>query len=302
MRKLLFLFLCLLFVSEIAEAQIRRNQIRRTYMQRMQRIGEWSFHGSAGISSYFGDLKQASPLWAKPTLGGGVQYRAGRFVSLRGELLWYRIAGADTLNDITHPIHPRNLSFRSDNVELNVSVVAYLFNKYERYNRPTWNPYAFAGIGATTNNPRTQFEGEWHNLRRLQTEGDKYGAVLLALPFGIGLTYHQILPEWDLSLEFGYRYTFNDYLDDVSTTYKDPATLSSPLAQALSDRRDEFIQKRGISKELATSNDYPGPYQFYWGDNYRGNPSNNDWYMISSVKVTYVPGAPVRRKYRRAKW
>ncbi|AHM58659.1 hypothetical protein D770_01925 [Flammeovirgaceae bacterium 311] len=303
MRKVLLFLAFFLLISSFADAQIRRKRVRRTYQSRMQRIGEISYMGSAGISSYFGDLKQNIDLWAKPSLGGGVQYRFSQNFSLRGELLWYRISGDDTYNDMEHPIYPRNLSFRSDNLEGSVVAVGYLYNKYARgRNKPSWNPYAFAGIGFTTNTPKAYYQDEWHSLRPLQTEDVAYSPVLLSLPFGIGVTYHDVFPQWDMSFEIGYRYTGSDYLDDVSTKYPDPAALDNPLARALSDRRDEFLQERNIPKEQAVDRTYPGPYEFYWGDRYRGNPGNKDWYMISAIKVVYSPGPAQRRRYRRAKF
>ena len=295
MRRILLALVCLLLLSNIAESQIPRKRLRGNYQSRMQRIGEISYLGSAGISSYFGDLKQSIDLWAKPSVGAGVQYRFAKNFSLRGELLWYRISGADSLNDVEYTIYDRNLSFRADNFEGSVTVVGYLYNKYRRRNKPIWNPYAFAGLGFTTNNPKAYYQGEWHKLRPLQTENVAYSGILFSTPFGVGLTYHDVIPRWDLSAEFGYRYTFSDYLDDASTVYPDPSTLSGPLAVELSDRRDEFIAREERVPR-------------YMGEKYRGNSRNNDWYMITALKVTYSPGTPVRRgkyiprKYRRAKF
>lgn len=301
MRKLLLILLCLLFFSDIAEAQIRRKRSKRNYASRVQRIGEVSYVGSVGISTYFGDLKQSVDLWAKPSLGIGAQYRFFTHLSLRGELIWYRISGADTLNDVNHAIYPRNLSFRADNIEGNITLVGYYFNKYSRKKRPIVNPYAFIGMGFTTNTPKASYEGEWHSLRPLKTEGESYSGILFAVPFGIGLTYHDLIPRLDLAIEAGYRYTFSDYMDDASSVYKDKSTFTDPLALALSDRRDEFLSNRGISKETARDVNYSGPYTFHFGDKYRGNPSKNDWYLISNIKVVYTPGAPTQRKYKRSR-
>lgn len=289
MRKLLFVLLCLLFVSQVADAQIRRKKIRRNYVSRMQRVGEFSYTGSVGISTYFGDLKQSYDLWAKPSLGLGVNYRAGRHITVRGEVNWYRISGADSLNEARYTIYDRNLSFRSDNFEVNVAALYYLFNKYSRTNRPILNPYVFAGIGFTTNNPKALYEGEWVNLRKLQTEGVSYSSVLLTTPVGLGLSYHNLFPGVDVSIEGGMRYVFSDYLDDVSTVYKEESTFENPLAYELSDRRDEFIERTGREPRNKSMN-------------YRGNPSNKDWYFISALKVTYVPGLPQQQRFKRAKF
>lgn len=281
---LFFLGIMVLDVID-AEAQRRRGRsrgIRSALSSRSNRIGQISFHAGGGIASYFGDLKDEVVLWAKPSVQLGASYRIHQNFLIRSEIMWYRISGADSLNDpIETTIYDRNLSFRSDNFEFNVTAVAYLFNKYSRYNRPIINPYIFGGIGLSTNNPKTEYQGEMVDLRPLETERVEYAAVVPVFPFGIGITYH-VNNNWDISLEYGYRATFSDYLDDASTDYPDEILFAGdPLAYALSDRRI--------------------PNARYQGDNYRGNPDNDDWYLITGMKVTYSPGPASRKRYRRAK-
>lgn len=274
----------LMMACTYAEAQTFRN-VKNRVNNRIYRHGTFQFNAGLGITSYFGDLKENSTdLWVRPTTQLGVQYRLNNHWHIRSEIMWYRIAGADSLNDMETTIHDRNLSFRADNFEINAVALYYLFNKFARYNRPNLNPYAFAGVGLTTNNPKAYYQGEWHSLRPLQTEGVQYGAVVFTLPAGLGLTYH-INNSWDISAEWGYRITFSDYLDDASTDYRDPASFDNDLARKLADRRDELP--------------YPARYQ---GDRYRGNPDRNDWYLITGLKVTYTPGAGSMNRYRRPKY
>ena len=278
--------LCIAFLllsCAVAEAQRFRN-FRKSYDQRMYRHGQVSFTGGVGISTYFGDLKaNETDLWVKPSVQAGVQYRLNNHLHFRTELSWYRISGADSLNDIESDIVNRNLSFRADNFELNVVGLWQLFNKYARYNRPTLNPYLFAGLGLTTNNPKAYYKGEWVALRPLQTEGVNYSTVNFVIPAGLGLTYHAT-PSLDISFEYGYRITFTDYLDDVSTVHLGVENISDPLRQALSDRRPEI----GLD---------PVP-----AGNIRGNSSNNDWYLLTGLKITYSPSAVGQKRYRRAKY
>ena len=275
-----FLFL---FCSNAEAQKFRR--FKREYQKRMFHHGEFSFTAGTGISSYFGDLKDNSlNLWAKPSIQLGTQYRVNNNLYIRSELMWYRISGADNLNSIDSDIRERNLSFRSDNVELSAVGLWQLFNKYSRYNRPILNPYAIAGVALTTYNPKALYQGKWHELRPLQTEGVAYGNITFALPVGLGLTYH-ISNQWDISFEYGYRITFNDYLDDVSGAYLGyEAFPEGSIAQQLSDRRPELglePQKAGFPK--------------------RGNSSVDDWYLITGLKVTYTPGPAGRKKYKRPK-
>jgi len=80
-------------------------------------------------------------------------------------------------------------------------------------------------------------------------------------------------PNTNLAIEGGYRKTFTDYLDDVSTVNPGPAAFTDPIAAALSDRRPEL----GVPA-LA-----PGTQ--------RGDPSKKDGYFLLNVKIEYyLPG------------
>jgi opacity protein-like surface antigen len=208
----------LLLSCSIAEAQQFR-QFKNRYNQRMYRHGLVSYTAGTAIATYYGDLKDNPvDLWAKPSTQLGINYRFNNHLNFRTEVLWYRISGADSLNGVETGINTRNLSFRADNFEWNIIALWEVFNKYSRYNRPTLNPYVFAGAGLTTNNPKATLNGKWYNLRPLQTEGVEYSSIVFVLPAGFGFTYH-INSNWDLSAEYGYRITFSDYLDDVSTSH-----------------------------------------------------------------------------------
>jgi hypothetical protein len=126
--------------------------------------------------------------------------------------------------------------------------------------------FSFIGLGVTTNNPQTFYQGKWHNLRPLKTELNDYSPVSLVIPFGIGVGYRQT-ENLNFNLTVGYRYTFTDYLDDVSTTYQDPKEFTNPLALELQYRGDEVPYGRK-------------------GD-VRGNPKFNDGYLLMTLKVEY---------------
>src|SRR5690606_19388077 len=91
---------------------------------------------------------------------------------------------------------------------------------------------------------------------------------------GIGVRF-DIGKGLGLGLEYQLRYTFTDYLDDVSGQYIDPLHMDiayidqygkSRLAKKMADRSDEII---------------PG-YKHQPGE-MRGDPSNNDMYSTVSV-------------------
>jgi len=72
-------------------------------------------------------------------------------------------------------------------------------------------------------------------------------------------------PFFNVALEGGYRLTFTDYLDDVSTVYPDPASFTDPIAAALSMRYEDPVP--------------PGTQ--------RGDPNQNDGYFLLNIKVEY---------------
>ncbi|MEM7552449.1 MAG: DUF6089 family protein [Bacteroidota bacterium] len=226
--------------------------------------------GGVGVSSYFGDLNNSNDLLDTRinfTLGLGY-YFDSRF-GVRSEVTFFQLEGDDSEADDPGR-RQRNLSFQSNNIEFNVVGIAHLFNRPTKYavSSPI-NPYAFAGIGVTYFNPTAELDGERISLPDLMTEGVSYSQLTFIIPFGIGVKYH-VTPMLSLAVEGGARIAFTDYLDDVSTTYPGAEFFSDPIAAALSDR---------------TINGPAGP-----GD-IRGNPDNDDFYGLLSLKVVYYLGS-----------
>lgn len=216
-----------------------------------------------GTSTYFGEL--ANPghyIDAKPNINVGIQGYLIHRVGIRAEATWFTLAGDDSkAND--NGRKQRNLSFKSNNIEFSTIGSFNLFPDGDRYyRRPSFNVYGFAGIGLIYFNPTTQYNGEKVALQPLRTEGVSYSRIGLVVPYGIGFRL-KISPEINLAIEGGYRKTFTDYLDDVSARkYPDPATLSSDLSRALSNRSGGTV-------------------------NIRGNPSAKDGYMLVNAKIEY---------------
>jgi hypothetical protein len=125
-----------------------------------------------------------------------------------------------------------------------------------------YNVYGFAGFGVAYFNPKADYQGKTYVLQPLQTEGVSYSRVTPVIPFGLGIRL-KMGPNMNISFEGGYRKTFTDYMDDVSTVY--PATYSSADA--------ELLSIRGASYAV------PG-YK-------RGNPDSNDGYILFNAKLEY---------------
>lgn len=298
MKKFALLALLLITVAEMADAQ-------SFYSRRRDRSLMFSF--GLGASTYHGDLHDVlyDGLTARPNFGIGLRKKFGSQLSFRVDLNWYQIGGADSLNQKigerenrnggNDTRRKRNLSFRSNNIELSGMFFFNLIPVNGSYTRrPLINPYIYAGIGVTTNNPKAFYQNEWHALRPLQTELTPYSGTLMVIPVGLGirLKANQYI---DILLEAGRRFTFSDYLDDISTEHVDVSefdalfgegTEMAELAKALSDRSVEG----GFSDSLP-------------GDD-RGNPEKNDAYYIFQVRLEmYLPDnflqqlfSPSRRK------
>ncbi|UII31637.1 DUF6089 family protein [Fulvivirga ulvae] len=236
-----------------------------------------------GTSTYFGDLKDPGEYMdAKPSLNVGMQYFFNPRISARAEMTWFRLKGDDRDADVNGRIL-RNLSFRSDNLEFNVVGIINAFPNGARfYQRPQFNPYGFLGVALLYFNPKgevpstdwdgndLQKAGKYIALQPLQTEGVNYSRLAIVIPFGAGIKY-KASPFINIAIEGGYRLTFTDYLDDVSTTYQLHSSIEDPLVQAMADKRHELdLPPLGLEP-----------------DHIRGNPNNNDGYFLFNVKVEY---------------
>lgn len=260
-----YILVGLLFVAIVPELALGQS----FYAMRRQR--QWIASVGTGTSSYFGELKNDGDyIDARPSLNIGLQYFVGRRISLRSEITWFQLAGTDSkANDDRKE---RNLSFRANNFELNFAALVNFTPQGKRYyQRPSLNLYGFAGLGLTYSNPKAEYNGEYVALQPLQTEGVSYSLFQPVIPFGLGLRIKSG-PFFNIAIEGGYRITFTDYLDDVSSVrYPDPASLSSDLSRALSDRRKELDPNYNTS---------PGVGK-------RGNPTSNDGYFLLNIKLEY---------------
>jgi hypothetical protein len=222
-----------------------------------------------GVSTYFGELKSDGfSIDAKPNLNAGLQYFFFPRISARAEFNYIRLGGSDEKDNAPERVS-RNLSFFSDNYELSLTGQVYLSPNGGRfYQRSVLNFYGIAGAGIMYMNPKAELNGEKYALQPLQTEGEEYSKIQPVIIYGIGGRV-KVSPFFNISLEVAWRKMFTDYLDDISTVHKDPASFSDPIAAQLADRRPEL--------GLAT---VPEGY-------IRGNPDNKDAYMLTNLKIEY---------------
>lgn len=259
MKKLYLLTYLLILVTVVAEAQS---------FYAIRRSRSLIFSGGTGTSTYFGELKnQGDYIDTKPNLNAGLQYFVSPRLALRSELTWFQLSGTDAQADDGSRVR-RNLSFFADNFEASLTGAFNLIpNAFRYYQRPNFNAYAFAGLGLLYSNPKAKYNGETYALQPLLTEGVKYSKINIVIPFGLGVRF-KAGPFFNIAVEGGYRKTFTDYLDDVSTVHPDK-TGWDPIRASLSDRRPEL--------DLT-------PYEV---GVQRGNPEKKDGYLLLNVKVEY---------------
>jgi len=275
--------------------------------------------------------------FTKPGIGISFFHRFGPRYTLIGQFMYGTLKGSDaesakkSSNESQNFREVRNLSFRNRIKELSLVAVFDLFENEGTYiSRVKWTPYAFIGVAAFLHNPQAQepakfldgtanpSAGKWVDLQPLGTEGQQantstlqstdvnygiktYSLLQVAIPFGAGARFrlNEVLDLW---ADVGFRYTFTDYLDDVSRNVVDVTRFKDPLAQAMSYRSNE-IPNPGLPTVPVTINGQTVQIINGYGNEYptnnRGNKKNNDIYMVTSIKITYILGATFHRaKFR----
>lgn len=237
---------------------------------------------AAGLANYYGDLIENFHLWNQSSyaLTLGLSYPLISHVNLRTDLSFMQVGAKDSKNSRAD-LKARNLSFKSAIWDLNLGVEIDALNM----NKHKFSPYVYAGFGAFYFNPYTKdANGYKQFLQYLGTEGQGlamypdrklYKRVEFDIPLGAGIKY-KVRNNVTLQLEFRYRKTNTDYIDDVSRSgYPNKAALDSrnPRTATLTWRGGEVGA---------------GPYPTNPGLN-RGNPKNNDAFYTTQFKVTFHP-------------
>lgn len=248
-------------------------------------IGLWG-----GVSNYMGDLSDDAINVSEThaAVGGLLKLSPNPFVTFRFGLSALTISGDDANRPDDDPLRVRNLSFKSQIVEMAAIAEINLIG-YDVEMGDVFSPYIFGGVAGIYHNPRALYEGAWYNLVEFRTEGqgtsafpdrDPYSRYQVVFPFGAGFKFG-LGSGLTLGIEASMRYTLTDYLDDVSQTYVDPNVLileEGDLAYRLSNRSGEYLGGLPID---------------YTNDDPRGNPDNNDWFVSAGVSLTYTLGMPI---------
>ncbi|MBR07883.1 MAG: hypothetical protein CMP48_09355 [Rickettsiales bacterium] len=232
----------------------------------------YSAFAGLGFASYRGELKHNGSFQnevSNVSIGGEV--RLWSKIAARIELGRYSIRGHDKHAPDSSFAKQRNLSFESTNYEATVQGVFYL-RKYKGVYHKRWrlDPYIAVGVGTTFISPQAKIGETYFNLYELKTEDTEYSRWTLILPGAAGLKW-KINSNVNFISEIAYRYTFSDYLDDVSGNF--PVSYPDITTELLSNRKDEIDRINDDAYEQLS----PG--------NPRGDSSNKDSYLFLNLKL-----------------
>ena len=228
----------------------------------------------AGFASYRGELKHNGSIQNEVSnISLGIEARLLSKIGARFEVGRYNIRGHDKHASDSSFARQRNLSFESVNYEVSLQGIFYM-KPYagDYYKRSQIDPYLMLGVGATYLSPTTTLGEDEFPLYEIQTEDTDYSRLTLIIPAGAGLKW-KINPFINLISEITYRYTFSDYLDDVSGDF--PTSYPDVTTEILSNRKDEV----GVINQEA--------YDELVGGNPRGDDSLNDGYLFLNFKLEF---------------
>lgn len=235
-----------------------------------------------GTTFYLGELNPTR-LFAQSQLAAGLVYRynlSPRW-AIKADFLFGKVAGSDKY---TNNGYERNLSFYSPITEFSVVGELNFLKLYNTVGNNHFTPYIFAGLTLFSFNPMAQYtDGTIYELQSLGTEGQgledmpkKYSLTHVAIPFGIGLRVN-IGRYVCLGAEWGIRYTFTDYLDDVGGRYYDNDLLREQrgdIIANMADRTPELVDNHGQSLPLHQAGEQ------------RGNSTTHDIYSFAGATLT----------------
>lgn len=266
-----------------------------------------------GAANYYGDIP-SGPLFTRPAFGAYISRKLSPRIHGRLQVSWANVVGDDNAEDKNSGVYARNLHFQNQILETSLLASYDLIKSPGKHTkRKNFTPYVFTGITLFHHNPRAKIPevlgNRWVELQPLGTEGQgrpgykqPYSKIQFALPMGLGLKW-TLDKRWDVGIETGVRFTFFDYLDDVSGDYPFLSDLANPLAIRMSNRTLEPVAARsGKERELQTLRERYGLSQvigfdgnvyttlqfFERGQSTRGNPNSLDMYFITAIHFSYI--------------
>ncbi|HEX4957922.1 MAG TPA: DUF6089 family protein [Lacibacter sp.] len=242
-----------------------------------------------GSANYSGDLQSRGFTFDQAlfTVGVGVGYEFSDKLMLRAGVHYAQLNAQDQYQENALR-RLRNLSFATNLWEGHVAGEFHFLGMTDRVFSPyvmggvavfNYNPYAYAPVSAG---------GQKIFLRPLSTEGQglngtgrsTYSLTQIAIPFGAGVRM-KLTDKIGVGAEVGYRKTFTDYMDDVSASYVDQATL-------LSQRGTLAVQMAFRTPEVPghTTDPYPNA-----GTQRGGSAKDNYYFMTFTLSYRLGQGS-----------
>lgn len=249
---------------------------------------------SLGVINYVGDLawkgkipiiQEINPAAFRPA--GGFYYRNNftKFTSFRISLMAGQIMGDDSKTNGDPARLNRNLHFRSIIVDaaamLEWNMAPYKIGDKKRF----LSPFLGVGIAGFYFNPQAKLNDRWVDLQPYGTEGQgiiegtrKYSLMQFAIPISFGVKAN-ITKKLALSLEYQYRYTFTDHLDDVSAnSYISEDVFTNNYIPSIATEANALAY-RAINPSASPR-----------ATDQRGNPNQKDAYFFVLLSLSYKIG------------
>lgn len=284
--------------------------------------GSWKgsrleYLGSLGACGFLGDLGgqdgvgkpfiyDYEPSQTRYAISLGARYFLLKNHALRFTLSYARVRGADALTEYPNRKY-RNLNFKSPIVEL-AAVYEFHFLKPEYvpfagaattkvFRGLRLGAYAYGGVGVFAFNPKGQRNGEWYALKPLNTEGqglpggpDPYRRVNFSVPLGLGV-YYLLDRNWKVGLDFGYRWTTTDYIDDAGSRFYDNDEIRENYGELAAYFANPSVALSDVPDE-----------QWYIETQPRAGEEANDTYMFLQVSISKSLGvAYSNREFKQQK-
>lgn len=210
------------------------------------------------------DMQLGKTSWI---VGGYARYKFSRSIGGNLSVNYGNIQGDDALST-NMARNSRNLRFKNKILEISARAEYYIFEANDVGGRGRYwldlKTFAHFGISGFNHNPKGSFDGSsWTALQPLQTEEVFYSKWQIGVPVGVGMFFtfknkHRI--GWDVT----WTVTFTDYLDDISTEFKqNPFDGNIGNQSGLSNAEQDVLGSFNVGQK-------------------RGDPTNNDTYMFTT--------------------
>jgi len=218
-------FICLVIsgLCNYGNAQGKRHREYSGFFDSYYFRGPITYTLGVSMTAYRGDL--SSGLIGTNSLGYGISiganYKTWPRIAFGGEFSYFTLSGKD------HEPR-RGISFTSTNMELLAYGRFYFVDETVRVapdrkkerDLVFFKPYFTTGIGLLMNSPVSTYSDDIQDTVRVN-EGKRYPGYGPVIPVGLGFSLshsHRL----SFVIEATYRFTFTDYLDDVSARGNSP--------------------------------------------------------------------------------